>query len=586
MLGTRTWKSSVLFLFAYACVAGFSSIAQGYDTPTVIINEVMWAKAEYIELYNTTDEDIDMDSWKIIREDSLVDIDDTKTGHKLVYHSSDIIPAHGFLVKELAGTGLNLVDGGTFLQLINKDGVVIDIANQHGAWFQGKNIGTGVSMERISLIASGDVATSWQTSTGNIGERLGTPGAENSIIATIAPTPTPEVTPTTSPISYSTAVYINEFMPNPTGDDTKLEFIELYNDSDVDSDLSGWQLDDMADGGSSAFIIPQSTSISAHDYILFYSVQTKISMNNDSDHVILMHPDGVISNDIEYDRSKEGYSYNYANMSNYQQSSTPTPGQENKITMPTPTASPTPKPNPTPRPTLAPRVYDFTSKIFINEVYPNPPNEDAKNEFIEIINGENRTVSLAGWQLDDEEKGSTPYHFKNDDTISAKSSMVLYRTISKIGLNDEGDSVRLIDPHENVIALITYGKAIKSLSYNRTEEGGYAWSDVITPNKKNIIGVHGEGRVLKRDVKKAPLKTARIAGIADKSSAISKIDSLASLPPIIGSRLMKQDIVGSSYVQTPARVRKNVFILFGLAVGVYQLRSGIFAKEKIWSRGK
>ena len=55
-------------------------------------------------------------------------------------------------------------------------------------------------------------------------------------------------------------------MPKPAGDwngdavaDTGDEWIEIYNANSFAVDLSGWKLDDVANGGSSPFTIPTGT---------------------------------------------------------------------------------------------------------------------------------------------------------------------------------------------------------------------------------------------------------------------------------------------------------------------------------------
>jgi hypothetical protein len=326
MLGINTWKGKVFVLVVVICTTTVIPARSSADSPTVVINEVMWAKAEYIELYNTTNSDILLNGWKFTRQKTATDTEDIE----VTFTASDTIPANGFFLIETSEGAttvpsnkiksiLGLVDAGALLRLRDNSDVVIDTANQYGAWFGGENSAIGASMERNNSIGVGGQSASWHTSVGDIGGRTGTPGAANSILVTpsIPPSPTPtntiipSISPTPSSIpAYSSAVYINEFIPNPTGDDSKLEFIELVNTSSNVVDLSGWVLDDIADSGSSPFIIPDGTEISANGYIVFYSDQIKLSLNNDSDHVRLLRPDGSIQDDRGYESSKEGYSYN------------------------------------------------------------------------------------------------------------------------------------------------------------------------------------------------------------------------------------------------------------------------------------
>ena len=92
--------------------------------------------------------------------------------------------------------------------------------------------------------------------------------------------------------SGASNVCINEFLPQPAVVYT-LEWIELYNPLDVDVNLSGYVLDDITDGGTSPYTIPNGTIISAHGFLVFYSNVTGIALNNDGDTVNLLEPDGV-----------------------------------------------------------------------------------------------------------------------------------------------------------------------------------------------------------------------------------------------------------------------------------------------------
>lgn len=125
------------------------------------------------------------------------------------------------------------------------------------------------------------------------------------------------------------SIIISEFVPNPEGSDTT-EFIELFNPIAEDIDLSGMKLDD-EEGGSRAFTIPSNTILSAGEYIVFPRQDTKLALNNTSDAVRFMYPDGSIIHDIRYDEVEEGASYLQNEDHTWVWSSSPTPGKENVI---------------------------------------------------------------------------------------------------------------------------------------------------------------------------------------------------------------------------------------------------------------
>lgn len=105
----------------------------------------------------------------------------------------------------------------------------------------------------------------------------------------------------------SQQITINEFMANPSGKDEEDEWIEIYNDSDSIVDISGWQLDDIA-SGSKPFVFPQNTLIAPKSYLVFSRQITKIALNNDKDSVRLLFPEGVVFQEITYEKPPQGKS--------------------------------------------------------------------------------------------------------------------------------------------------------------------------------------------------------------------------------------------------------------------------------------
>lgn len=132
---------------------------------------------------------------------------------------------------------------------------------------------------------------------------------------------------------YSSDIFINEFLPDPTGSDTASEFIELFNTGSVLVDVSSWKLDD-ADGGSSPYTFPAGTTIPAGGYAALTRSVTKIALNNDGDSVRLLDPTGRVKSSQSYDSSSEGKSWNRTDANSFQESTTTTSGAQNIITEP------------------------------------------------------------------------------------------------------------------------------------------------------------------------------------------------------------------------------------------------------------
>lgn len=144
-------------------------------------------------------------------------------------------------------------------------------------------------------------------------------------------TDTDSLVATVTAPTYSDALVINEFLPDPIGSDTTAEFIELFNTGSETIDLAGWKLDD-ADGGSAAYMIFAGTTIRGGAYLSFNRSETKLALNNEGDMVRLLTPTGIVKATATFGASDEGQSFNRVDGS-YQLSTTPTSGQPNVITM-------------------------------------------------------------------------------------------------------------------------------------------------------------------------------------------------------------------------------------------------------------
>jgi len=443
---------------------------------SVVINEVAWMGTsaspadEWIELYNTTDQDIDLTGWTLVADDGSPNIS-----------LSGTIPAGGYLLLErtdentvsdidadLIYTGA-LKNTGEILRLQDASGTVIDTANGDGGpWPAGNNI-TKSSMERIDPTAP-DGDANWGTNDGVTRNGLdangdpinGTPKQRNSVASLLSPTPTVTFTPTLTPTATWTpattstptatpppawnAITLNEYLPAPRyvdwdGDGTPGpddEWIELYNRDLTVVDLGGWQLDDIADGGTAPYTIPPGTTILPHGFRVFFKRETGIALNNDGDTVRLIRPDGVVAEQHTYTgaRYDQSYAKTVDGGDTWTTDDSPSPGEPNSPPTATPTSSSTPTPSPTATvtasatrtstafPTLTstptpPTVYP-SGAVVINEVVTDPQQDwndsaggngvpfdavpgdgvvSSTDEWIELLNVTECSLDLTGWSL-------------------------------------------------------------------------------------------------------------------------------------------------------------------------------------------
>lgn len=180
---------------------------------SVVINEVAWAGTaansadEWIELYNVSDEAVDLTGWALAFGDVSIDLGaaiDTVVepgGYFLLERSDDeTIPD---IDADLIYKG-SLSNDGVLIELLDQTGAVIDTANagQETGWAAGNGKTEELpyaTMERIDP-AKEDTPTNWRSNNGTIscghdaagGALLGTPRAKNS--ATIVSETVPVVT--------------------------------------------------------------------------------------------------------------------------------------------------------------------------------------------------------------------------------------------------------------------------------------------------------------------------------------------------------------------------------------------------------
>lgn len=476
-----------------------------YPPHAVIINEIAWsgtaanAADEWLELYNPSDADIDLIGWAL------------SDGGAVNIALASVISARGFYliertddntVSDLAADHLftgALNNSGAALTLSDPGGTVIDTANAGGgSWYAGTS-SPRCSMERSAADAADD-ANGWHTNDNTRRNGLdangapicGTPRQPNSDglpaspTATVTHTPTISATPSVPAPPAPDGVFVNEFLPDAAQDwngdgsgDEKDEWIELYNNNSFAVELSGWQLDDAANGGSAPFTFPVGTVIGEHGFVVLYGRDTGLALNNSSDDVRLLKPTGDVADTISYSGSAPDASW--ARMPDaaafFTRDCPPTPGSSNCSIAPTP--SPTPLP---------------WAEIRLNEFMPAPFHDwngdgtlDTGDEWVELYNASNQSVDLGGWKLDDGKGGSPPYVIPAGTLIKAHGWRVLFASETQIGLNNDGDTVRLLHPDGTVANKKKYAPLETNKSYSRAPDGGDKWVTTClpTPHKAN-----------------------------------------------------------------------------------------------------
>ncbi|MBU2539704.1 lamin tail domain-containing protein [Patescibacteria group bacterium] len=146
-------------------------------------------------------------------------------------------------------------------------------------------------------------------------------------------------------------------------------------------------------------------------------------------------------------------------------------------------------------------TIEYPSGIVFNEIMPNPDGPDERNEWIELYNENNFEVDISDWKIHDTEGKITNYIFPDETKIKPNGYIILTRPITKITLNNTKDGLVFMQPDRKIANEVNYQNAPKNQSYNKTSSGwpasnaslrsrsdaGWVWSEILTPNSKNII---------------------------------------------------------------------------------------------------
>ncbi|MFH1451005.1 MAG: lamin tail domain-containing protein [bacterium] len=191
---------------------------------TVAINEIAWMGTlasnsdEWLELHNTTDEDVDIINWSIFGADTEKCLNFSAADG----FSSTTIPAKSYFIYANSEETIKNYEGNSLVdiwdasigmnnnspgQLILYDGQdcqgnIIDGANQttHN-WFAGKSE-SRITMEKVNPYLAGSEVTSWQDNNlavingydRNNNQLNGTPKAQNSAYQPFSPSPVSDLT--------------------------------------------------------------------------------------------------------------------------------------------------------------------------------------------------------------------------------------------------------------------------------------------------------------------------------------------------------------------------------------------------------
>lgn len=279
-------------------------------------------------------------------------------------------------------------------------------------------------------------------------------------------------------------IVINEFVSDPA--DEEVEWIELFNNTGGDVDLSNWWIEE----GSGA-----KTVLTGVIDKFFVIEKPKGSLNNAGDVIILRDMVGNLIDQVAYGNWNDGDTANNApaardpgstarkfdginsfnNINDFAETIALTKGMSNII-----------KNNELETKNQASGGHNYSEDIVITEIFPNPEGDDTEGEFIELFNKGDKDINLKNWRLGDESERE--FVFKEDKIIKSGEYIAVLRRESGIALNNTNDSVKVFQPDKDApLTVIKYKDTVEGWSYALNPKNKWVWTEAVMPGKENIF---------------------------------------------------------------------------------------------------
>ncbi len=268
---------------------------------------------DWFEIYNPGDEDVDISGYYLT--------DDVNEPTKWQVPEGVVVPAHGYLIVwaddndtlgQAPHTSFKLSSSGEQVAIFDASGALIDSVTF-------PELNSDVSYGRYP------------------------DGTDNWIVMYV---PTPGAANTDSTPPQPGNLYINEFMAS---NDTTIadpdfndysDWIEIYNDGDVDIDISGYFMTDDLENPTK-WQVPEGVVVPAHGYLLIWAddndtlgqaPHTNFKLSGGGEQVGLFAPDTTVVDTITYGEQQTDVSYGrYPDgADNWIFMTHPTPGASNR----------------------------------------------------------------------------------------------------------------------------------------------------------------------------------------------------------------------------------------------------------------
>ncbi len=475
----------------------------------IVINEIAAYESsdtEWIEIFNKGTEKVDITGWKFFEEG---------TNHKLTAFRGDFIldPGEYAVIANDAAkvatkyptyTGAifdsswsSLTEKGEEIGLKNAQSVKVELVTYLAT--------TTGSLERKDAATADYTASNWKENakSNTIGMKNSVSGSSGGSGNQQSPSPTQQQSALQFTLIVQEPVWvpgrgdvlINELVSDP--EEGEREWIELYNPTRHEIELSGWTIED---GARNSVML--SGKLGEQDLKRFFILDLPAGfLRNSGDTVELRDSrkflidaatygdwdDGELLNNaprandpLSLARAGDGVN-TYNNKNDFQTTTTPTKGDSNRIAKNTEES-----------------VANNYSALIISEILPNPGSQKPSDEFIELVNQGSEPIHLEGWTLGTADGRTFIFHGSGGSALvlAPKTYFVATRTLTHLVLrNSGGDRVRLYPPGSSTPSYqLTYqDSAPLGMSYSLKGVNRYAWTRTPTPGEESTITVDNQG---------------------------------------------------------------------------------------------
>ncbi|MCP5045951.1 MAG: MBL fold metallo-hydrolase [bacterium] len=440
-----------------------------YDTPGSDPVE------EWIELYNNSPVMVDVSGWKIT--------DNNGSGSSFVIPAGSTIESGTFFTIANDSTGFDdlygydadvygdlpaLNNSGEAIILYNKTGTEMDAVAMEGGSTGGTPTGwgsttapsasTGDTIVRSDETDDNDTYSDWTTDTNNGYPQTQFMNDPDSML-----------------------VVFSEVYYDTTGTDSDEEWIELYNNSPMEVDISSWKITDN-NGSGSTYTIPASTEIAAYSYFTIavdstgfdalYGYDADLygsfpSLNNSGDALILKNSSGTVKDEVAWEGgASSGTPTGWGSSSAPNATTGKTIVRSSVSTDGDTYADWTTADN-----DGFPQTQTNSFPVVFSEVYYDTTGTDSDEEWIELYNNSPVVVDIGGWKIKDNNGSGGSYTIPSGNAIDPGTYFTialdstgfdaLYGYDADLygsfpSLNNSGDALILEDSHSNVIDTVAW----------------------------------------------------------------------------------------------------------------------------------